>query len=82
MFKAESNFWCLNVVVTSSQHRKLISSNYGPAVCSAELIKAGGRTIHSEIYKLFNSIWNKEELPEERRELINVPIYKKGNKKD
>jgi hypothetical protein len=24
----------------------------------AELIKAGGRTIHSEIYKLIDSIWN------------------------
>jgi hypothetical protein len=26
----------------------------------AELIKAGGRTIVSEIHKLFNSVWNKE----------------------
>jgi hypothetical protein len=30
----------------------------------AEMIKAGGRTILSEIHKLINSIWNKEELPE------------------
>jgi hypothetical protein len=30
----------------------------------AELITAGGRTIRSEIHKLINSIWNKEELPE------------------
>jgi hypothetical protein len=30
----------------------------------AELIKAGGRTIRSEIHKLNNSIWNKQELPE------------------
>jgi hypothetical protein len=30
----------------------------------AELIEAGGRTIRSEIHKLINSIWNKEELPE------------------
>jgi hypothetical protein len=29
----------------------------------AELIKAGGRTIHSEINKLINSTWNKEEFP-------------------
>ena len=27
----------------------------------AELIKAGGKTIHSEIHKLIISIWNKEE---------------------
>ena len=28
----------------------------------AELIKAGGRKIHSQIHKLINSIWNEEEL--------------------
>ena len=32
---------------------------------SAELIKARGRTIFCEIYKLIISIWNKVELPEE-----------------
>jgi len=46
----------------------------------AELIKAWGRTIHSEIHKLTNSIWNTEELPEEWMELFVVPICKKGDK--
>jgi len=45
-----------------------------------ELIKAGGRTICSVIHKLIISIWNKEELPEECKESIIVPIYKKGDK--
>jgi len=40
----------------------------------AELIKAGGRAIRSEIHKLVNSIWNKNELLEEGKELIIVPI--------
>jgi len=31
------------------------------------LIKAGGSTIRPEIHKLINSIWNKEELPEDGR---------------
>ena len=48
----------------------------------AELIKAGGRTICSEIHKLIISIWNKEELPDEWKKLIIVPIYKKGDKTD
>jgi hypothetical protein len=48
----------------------------------AELIKAGGRTIPSEIHKLINSIWDKEELPEQWKESIVVPIYKKGDKTD
>jgi hypothetical protein len=48
----------------------------------AELIKAVGGTIRSEIHKLINSIWNKGELPEQWKESIIVPIYKKGDKID
>ena len=40
----------------------------------AELIKAGGKTIHCEIHKLIISIWSMEELTEEWKELIIVPI--------
>jgi hypothetical protein len=32
----------------------------------AELIQARGKTIHSEIHKLINSVWNKDELPHQR----------------
>jgi len=46
------------------------------------LIKAGGRTIRSEIHKLINSIWNKEELPEEWNESVIVPIYKNSDEID
>jgi hypothetical protein len=48
----------------------------------AELIKAGGSKICSEIHKLINSIWSKEELPEQWKESIVVPVYKKGDKTD
>jgi hypothetical protein len=44
---------------------------------SAEMNKAGGRTIHSEIYKLTNFIWNKDEFPEVWKESIIVPFFKK-----
>jgi hypothetical protein len=30
----------------------------------AELIQAGGEILLSEIHKLINSVWNKEELPD------------------
>jgi len=53
-----------------------------PGQLPVELIKIGGRTISSEIHKLINSIWNKEELPDEWKELIIVRIYKKGNRTD
>jgi len=46
------------------------------------LIKAGCRTIHSEIHKVINSIWNNEELPEEWKGSVIVPIYKNGDKTD
>jgi hypothetical protein len=42
----------------------------------AELIPAGGETIHSEIHRLINLIWNKEELPRQWKESIFVPIHK------
>jgi hypothetical protein len=48
----------------------------------AELIKAGGRTISCSIHKLVISVWNKEELPEEWKQSIIVPIHKKGDKAD
>jgi hypothetical protein len=48
----------------------------------AELIEAGGRMFRSETHKLINSIWNKEKLPEEWKESIIVPTYKKGDTTD
>ena len=46
-----------------------------------ELIKAGGGKIRYEIHKLI-SIWNKEELPEEWKDWVIVPIHKKSGKTD
>jgi hypothetical protein len=43
----------------------------------AELIQAGGETLRSELHKRINSIWNKEELPDQWKESIIIPIYKK-----
>jgi hypothetical protein len=45
-------------------------------------VKAGGTTIRYEIHKLIISLWNKEEFPDEWKESIIVPIYKKGDKTD
>jgi hypothetical protein len=43
----------------------------------AELIKAGDETLCSEIHKIICSTWNKEELPQQWKESIIVPIHKK-----
>jgi hypothetical protein len=48
----------------------------------AELFKAGGEALYSEIHRLICCIWNKEELLQQWKESINLPIYKKGDKTD
>jgi hypothetical protein len=49
----------------------------------AELIKAGGEILCSEIHRfIINSVWNKEELPQQWKECIILPIHKKGDKTD
>jgi hypothetical protein len=48
----------------------------------SELVQAGGEILLSAIHKLINSVWNKEELPDEWKESIIVPIYKKDGKTD
>jgi hypothetical protein len=57
-----------------------LKSHKSPGIdqISAELIIAGCTTISCAIHKLVISIWNKKELPEEWKESIIVPIYKKG----
>jgi hypothetical protein len=46
----------------------------------AEVIKAGGNTLCSEVHKLIHSKWNKEDLTQQWKESIIVPICKKGDK--
>jgi hypothetical protein len=48
----------------------------------AELIKAEGETLCSEIQKLICSVWNKEELPQQWKESTIIPIHIRGDKTD
>jgi hypothetical protein len=47
-----------------------------------EVIQAGRNTLLSMIPKLINSIWNKEELTNQRKGSITVSVHKKGDKID
>ena len=47
-----------------------------------ELVKQGGRTLKQRIYKLILMIWEKEQLPNEWKEGIICPVYKKGDRLD
>jgi len=62
----------------------MLKSHKSPGIdqIPAELIKTGGTTICLEIHKLITSIWKKEQLPEEWKESIIIPIQKKGDKTD
>jgi hypothetical protein len=44
------------------------------------MIQEGGEISLAEIHKLVNSIWNKEELPNQWKETIIVPAHKKSDK--
>jgi hypothetical protein len=48
----------------------------------AELIQAGGELLLSAIQKLINSVWNKEELPDQWKEPSILLFHKKGKKTD
>jgi len=54
-----------------------LNSNKSPGIelIPAELIKASGGTIRSEVHKIIISIWNKEELPEEWKESITDHLF-------
>jgi hypothetical protein len=45
----------------------------------AELIQAGGEILLPAIHKLINSVWKKEELPDQWKESIILPVHKKGD---
>ena len=60
----------------------LLYKSPGTDQIPAELIKPGCRTIRSGIHKLINSIWNKEELPEQWKKSVIVPMYMKGDNTD
>lgn len=46
------------------------------------MMRARGRTPLPYRYKYSNFVWNKEELPEQCKESLTLPICKKGDKAD
>jgi hypothetical protein len=66
----------VEIAITKLKNYKMPGSDQ----IQAELIQAGGETLLSAIHKLINSIWNKEQLSDQWKESVVVPIYKKGDK--
>jgi hypothetical protein len=63
----------LEVEIAITKLKKYKSA--GSDQIASELIQAGGEILLSEIHKLINSVWNKEELPDHWKESIIVPIH-------
>jgi hypothetical protein len=55
----ESSHVKVEIAIGKLKRYKSLGTDHTPA----ELIKAGGKTLCSEVHKLICSIWNKEELP-------------------
>jgi hypothetical protein len=66
----------VDIAIAKLKKYKLPGSDQIPA----ELIQAGGKTLLSQIHELINSVWNKEELSDQWKESIILPIHKKGIK--
>ena len=48
----------------------------------AELLKHGGITLHSELFKLLRKCWEEERLPTEWEEGVYIPLHKKNDRLD
>jgi hypothetical protein len=70
----------LEVGITIAKLKRCKSS--GIDQIPSDLIEIVGSTLRSQIHKLGNSLWNKEELSQQWKDSIIVPIYKKGDKTD
>jgi hypothetical protein len=70
----------VEIAIAKLKKDKLPGSDQIPG----ELIEAGGKMLLSMIHKLINStrIWNKEELPDQWKESIIVPVHKNCDKTD
>jgi hypothetical protein len=67
---------CLEVEIVIAELKKYRSPDSDEL--PVELIKAGGEILLSEFYKLISSIWNEEELSDQCKEAISIPILIKG----
>jgi len=72
-----------NAIQFEMSIKKLKDTNHKISIKSQlNLLKQGVEQSDLRSMELINSIWNKEELPEEWKESIPVPICKKGDKTD
>jgi hypothetical protein len=67
---------CLEIEIAIVKLKKYKSPG-SDQIC-VELIQVGGEMLLSAIHKLINCICNKEQLPDQWKKSIIVPIHRKG----
>jgi hypothetical protein len=67
----DSSFLQVEIVIANFKNCKSPGSDQIPA----EMFQAKGETLMSEIHKLVNSAWNKEELPGQWNESIILSLW-------
>ena len=62
----------------------LTRENKVPNSCGipAEVWKHGGKRLQEKLHELIVDIWRKEQMPQNRKDTIIVPIFKKGSRKE
>ena len=57
--------------------------NKAPGSCGipAEVCKHGGKRLQEKLHELIADIWRKEQMPQNWKDAIIVPIFKKGSRK-
>jgi hypothetical protein len=48
----------------------------------ADVIRAGGEILRSDVHKLINCTWNKKEFPDQWKEFVILIIYKEVYESD
>jgi len=74
----EPSCFKFEIAIEKLKRYTLSSSDQVPA----QLFQARGNILYSEIHKLINSIWCKEELLQQCKKSVILHIYKKGDKID
>jgi len=72
----------LNYFKFEMVYEKLKKTNHQVLIKCQQNSMQQGVEEFAETHKLIDCAWDKEDLPEEWKELIIVPIYKNGSKKN
>jgi len=72
------------VSVTKEEVRKAVArlksfKAAGPDGIVAEVLKAGGEPVVEWIWRILQKVWNQEQIIDEWRTSIIVPLFKKGD---